>query len=154
MGRERFAEATTLLITADARGSNGYRVRAWKVELARLAQETGLTITVCHHPPGTSQWNRIVIYTGFPGVYEVTNEPAPSPLEMLTSLRTTIELISATSTSTGLTIQADYDPNWYLKGVKISDRELAAHHSPHTAFTATGTTPSTFNQSRREPVPR
>ncbi len=63
-----------LLITADAGGSNGYRVRAWKVELAKLAKETGLEITVCHFPPGTSKWNKIVLYTGFPGVYEVTNE--------------------------------------------------------------------------------
>ena len=79
MGHERFPRATRLLITADAGGSNGYRVRLWKVELAKLAQETGLEITVCHYPPGTSKWNRIVIYTGFPGVYEVTNEPAPEP---------------------------------------------------------------------------
>jgi hypothetical protein len=79
MGRVRFPDATKLLITADAGGSNGYRVRAWKVELAKLATETGLEITVCHYPPGTSKWNRIVIYTGFPGVYEVTDEPAPVP---------------------------------------------------------------------------
>ena len=79
MGRPRFPEATKLLITADAGGSNGARVRLWKVELAKFAQETGLEITVCHYPPGTSKWNRIVIYTGIPGVYEVTNEPAPVP---------------------------------------------------------------------------
>ncbi len=86
MGRPRFPEATRLLITADAGGSNGYRVRAWKKELARLAHETGLEITVCHYPPGTSKWNRIVIYTGFPGVYEVTNQPAPVP-EILAQAR-------------------------------------------------------------------
>jgi hypothetical protein len=57
MGRERFKDATSLLIAADVGGSNGYRVRAWKVELARLAEETGLTITVCRYPPGTSKWN-------------------------------------------------------------------------------------------------
>ena len=67
-----------MLICADAGGSNGYRIRAWKVELAKLAKETGLEITVAHFPPGTSKWNKIVIYTGFPGVYEVTNEPLPS----------------------------------------------------------------------------
>ena len=77
MGKPRFPDATKLLITADAGGSNGYRVKLWKVELAKLAKETGLEITVCHYPPGTSKWNKIVIYTGFPGVYEVTNEPAP-----------------------------------------------------------------------------
>ena len=74
MGKPRFPRATRLLITADAGGSNGYRVRAWKKELAALADETGLEITVCHYPPGTSKWNKIVLYTGFPGVYEVTNE--------------------------------------------------------------------------------
>jgi hypothetical protein len=71
------------LICADAGGSNGYRIRAWKVELAKLAAETGLEITVCHYPPGTSKWNKIVIYTGFPGVYEVTNEPAPDSMALV-----------------------------------------------------------------------
>src|SRR4051794_523440 len=118
MGRARFGDADRLLITADAGGSNGYRLRAWKVELARLATETGLRITVCHYPPGTSKWNRIehrmfsFITMNWPG-------------RPLTTLRTIIELISATSTTTGLTIQADYDPNWYPKGVKITDAELA-----------------------------
>ena len=59
MGRHRFAGAERLLITADAGGSNGYRLRACKVELAKLSEETGLKITVCHYPPGTSKWNRI-----------------------------------------------------------------------------------------------
>ena len=76
---KRYPEASTLMVTADAGGSNGYRNKLWKVELARLAAETGLTITVCHYPPGTSKWNKIVIYTGIPGVYEVTDEPAPVP---------------------------------------------------------------------------
>jgi Rhodopirellula transposase DDE domain len=89
------------------------------VELARLAQETGLTITVCHYPPGTSKWNKIE-HRMFSFI---TMNWRGKPL---TSLRTIIELISTTSTSTGLTIQADNDPNWYPKGVKISDRELAA----------------------------
>lgn len=119
MGRARFPNADRLLITADAGGSNGYRVRAWKVHLARLAAETGLRITVCHYPPGTSKWNRIehrmfsfitMNWRGHP----------------LTSLRTIIELISATDTATGLTVQAGLDPNWYPKGVKITDAELAA----------------------------
>lgn len=119
MGRVRFASATTLLITADAGGSNGYRVRTWKVELARLAQETGLAITVCHYPPGTSKWNKIE-HRMFSFI---TMNWRGKPL---TSVRTIIELISATATSTGLTIQADYDPSWYPKGVKISDQQLAA----------------------------
>jgi len=119
MVRARFPDAERLLITADAGGSNGYRLRAWKVHLARLAAETGLRITVCHYPPGTSKWNRIehrmfsfitINWRGRP----------------LTSLRTIIELISATATTTGLTIQAAYDPNWYPKGVKITNADLAA----------------------------
>jgi hypothetical protein len=83
MGRARFPKAERLMITADAGGSNGYRLKAWKTELARFAEETGLEVTVCHYPPGTSKWNKIVIYTGFPGVYEVTNEPAPDPMALV-----------------------------------------------------------------------
>jgi transposase len=119
MGRARFPAADRLLITADAGGSNGYRLRAWKVELARLAAETGLDITVCHYPPGTSKWNRVE-HRMFS---YITANWRGRPL---TSLRTIIELISATSTATGLTIQAGHDPNWYPKGVKITDRQLAA----------------------------
>jgi hypothetical protein len=119
IGVIRFPDADRLLITADAGGSNGYRVRAWKFELAALAQEIGLDITVCHYPPGTSKWNKIehrlfsfitINWRGRP----------------LTTMRTIIELISATSTSTGLSVSAEYDPNWYPKGVKITDRQLAA----------------------------
>ncbi len=117
-GRTRFPNATTLTITADSGGSNGYRVRAWKWHLAKLAAETGLAITVCHYPPGTSKWNRIehrlfsfisMNWRGRP----------------LTSIRTIVELIAATTTTTGLTVQAAYDPNWYPTGVKISDTDYA-----------------------------
>ena len=117
-GRFRFPDADRLLITADAGGSNGYRVRAWKVELARLAAQTGLRVTVCHYPPGTSKWNRIehrmfsFITTNWRG-------------RPLTTLRTIIELISATTTETGLSIHAAYDPNWYPTGIKITDAQLA-----------------------------
>ena len=108
-----------MTITADGGGSNGYRVRAWKAELAKLAAETGLTVTVLHYPPGTSKWNRIehrlfsfisINWRGRP----------------LTDIRTIIELISATTTKTGLTVQCAYDPNWYPTGIKITDTELAA----------------------------
>ncbi len=119
MGRARFPDAARLLITADAGGSNGYRVRAWKVELARLAAETGLRITVCHYPPGTSKWNRIE-HRMFSFI---TMNWRGRPL---TTVRTIIELISATSTTTGLSIQAAYDPGWYATGVKITDKQLAA----------------------------
>jgi hypothetical protein len=119
MGQARFPNATRLLITADAGGSNGYRPRAWKVHLARLAAETGLDITVCHYPPGTSKWNRIE-HRMFSFI---TMNWRGRPL---TSVRTIIELIAATTTTTGLTIQAAHDTDWYQKGIKISDTELAA----------------------------
>src|SRR3954454_8026055 len=119
MGQARFSAATRLLVTADAGGSTGYRVRAWKVHLAALAAQTGLEITVCHYPPGTSKWNRIE-HRMFSFI---TANWRGRPL---TSLRTIIELIAATTTSTGLTIQAAHDPNWYPTGVTITDTELAA----------------------------
>ena len=119
MGRDRFPNATRLLITADAGGSNGYRLRAWKTHLAKLAAETGLHVTVCHYPPGTSKWNRIE-HRMFSFI-SMNWRGRP-----LTKLRTIIELISATSTKTGLTIQAGYDPEWYPKGVKITNAQLAA----------------------------
>ena len=117
LGRDRFPNATRLLITADAGGSNGYRPRSWKWHLAQLAAETGLEICVCHYPPGTSKWNKIehrlfsfisMNWRGRP----------------LTDIRTIIELIAATTTDSGLTVQAAYDPTWYQKGVKITDRQM------------------------------
>ena len=119
MGRARFPDADRLMITADAGGSNGYRLRAWKVHLAALAAETGLRITVCHYPPGTSKWNRIE-HRMFSFI---TANWRGRPL---VSLRTIIELISATTTETGLTIQASHDPNWYPTGVHVTDAELGA----------------------------
>jgi hypothetical protein len=119
MGRARFPHADRLLITADGGGSNGYRLRAWKTQLAALAAETGLRITVCHYPPGTSKWNRIE-HRMFSFI---TVNWRGRPLE---TLRTVIELIAATTTTTGLTIHADHDPGVYPKGVKITDAELAA----------------------------
>ena len=119
MGQHRFGDATRLLITADAGGSNGYRIRAWKTHLAALATETGLTITVCHYPPGTSKWNKIEHRMFSFITLNWRGRP-------LTSIRTIVELIAATTTKTGLTIQADHDPTEYPKGVKVSDSELAA----------------------------
>ncbi len=125
MGRARFPHADRLLITADAGGSNGYRLRAWKVHLAALATETGLRVTVCHYPPGTSKWNRIE-HRMFSFI---TANWRGRPL---VTLRTVIELISATTTETGLSIQAAYDPNWYPTGVHITNAELeAVPLSPH-----------------------
>ena len=119
MGQPRFPDATTLLITADAGGSNGHRVKLWKVELAKLAAETGLVITVCHYPPGTSKWNRIEHKMSSFISMNWRGRP-------LVSYRTIIELISATTTAKGLTIRAEEDLNYYETGTKVSDEGLAA----------------------------
>jgi len=119
MGRHRFPAAKRLLITADGGGSNGYRVRAWKKNLAAFAAETGLEITVCHYPPGPSKWNRIE-HRMFSFI---TMNWRGRPL---TTYRTIIELISATTTETGLTIRAERDTEYYETGVKVSDKEMAA----------------------------
>jgi transposase len=119
MGQPRFPQASRLLITADAGGSNGHRVRLWKVELARLAAETGLEITVCHYPPGTSKWNRIE-HKMFSFI-SMNWRGRP-----LVSYRTIIELIAATTTTKGLTIRAEADRNLYQTGTKVTDAQLAA----------------------------
>ena len=119
MGSDRYPDAARLLITADAGGSNGYRVRLWKTELARLATETGLQITVCHYPPGTSKWNKIE-HRMFSCI---TKNWRGRPL---TSYRTIVELIAATTTDTGLTIRAARDEGHYPRGIKITDQQLAA----------------------------
>jgi len=119
MGRQRFPQATRLLITADAGGSNGYRVKLWKVELAKLAHEIGIEITVAHYPPGTSKWNRIE-HRMFSFI-SMNWRGRP-----LVSYRTIIELISATTTKKGLTIQAEEDLNYYETGTKVTKAELAA----------------------------
>jgi hypothetical protein len=125
MGAARFPNATRLLITADAGGSNGYRVRSWKVELAKLAAETGLEITVCHYPPGTSKWNKIEhrLFSF------ITMNWRGRPL---ISYRTIVELIAGTTTNKGLRVRAERDTEWYETGVKITDAELdAVPLTPH-----------------------
>jgi hypothetical protein len=119
MGAVRFPTATRLLITADAGGSNSYRNRLFKVELARFAKESGIEVTVCHYPPGTSKWNKIEhrLFSF------ITMNWRGRPL---VSYRTIIELISATTTKKGLRVRAERDWNWYEAGVKVSDAELAA----------------------------
>ncbi|QHY93543.1 Rhodopirellula transposase [Streptomyces sp. S4.7] len=113
-GRPAYPRATRLLITAGAGGSNGYRTRAWKLELARLAAETGLTITVCHLPPGTSKWNKIEhrLFS------HITMNWRGRPL---TSHEVIVNSIAATTTSTGLRVRAALDTNSYPTGVKIGD---------------------------------
>jgi hypothetical protein len=119
MGAERYPNAKRLMITADAGGSNSYRNRAWKVQLARLAADTGLEITVCHYPPGTSKWNKIEhrLFSF------VTKNWRGRPL---TSYRTIVELVGATKTTTGLKVLAEWDQGYYPTGVTVTDTELAA----------------------------
>ena len=119
MGSARYPGAGRVLITADAGGSNGYRLRNWKLQLAKLAEELGLDITVCHYPPGTSKWNKIE-HRMFSFI-SMNWRGRP-----LVSYRTIIELIAATTTASGLTIRAEQDHNSYEKGIKVSDAELAA----------------------------
>jgi hypothetical protein len=119
VGRDRYPNATRLMITADGGGSNGYRRRAWKVELAALAAEIEMDITVSHFPPGTSKWNKIehrlfsfisINWRGRP----------------LTDYQVIIDTIAATTTKTGLTVEAVLDPGTYPTGVEISDAQVKA----------------------------
>jgi transposase len=118
VGQAAYPDAKRLLINADAGGSNGYRVRLWKLELAQLSTETGLAITVCHSPPGTSKWNKIEhrLFSA------ITSNWRGRPL---TSHQVIVELIGATTTRTGLTVHAEADTNNYPRGVKISDAQMA-----------------------------
>lgn len=118
MGRSVYPDATELLITADAGGSNGPRIRLWKTELQRLADETGLRLHICHYPPGTSKWNKIE-HRMF---CHITQNWRGRPLE---SVETVVNLIGSTTTPRGLRIQAGVDVNTYDKGIKVSDIEIA-----------------------------
>ena len=118
MGSQNYPQAQELLITADAGGSNGYRPRLWKRELQELADETGLQITVCHFPPGTSKWNKIE-HRMFS---QITLNWRGRPL---TTIETIVNLIANTTTSAGLTIQAALDNRTYAKGISITDHEMA-----------------------------
>ena len=119
LGHERYPDAKRLQITADCGGSNGNRLRLWKVELGALAQEIGLEIAVCHLPPGTSKWNRIEhrLFS------YITMNWRGKPL---VSLETMINLIGATKTSKGLEVYARLDDGEYPAKIRVSDAELAA----------------------------
>jgi hypothetical protein len=119
LGRKRYPNAHTLTITADGGGSNSSRTRLWKTELQKLANEIGIPIRVCHFPPGTSKWNKIE-HRMFS---YVSLNWRGRPLE---SLQLIIDLIGATTTSTGLKVYARHDPGDYEKGIKVTDAELAA----------------------------
>lgn len=143
MGRPRYPRATTLVITADGGGSNGSRVRLWKVQLQQLANETGLTLRVCHLPPGTSKWNKIehrlfsFISQNWRGKPLLTH-------------KVIVDLIASTRTTKGLEVRCEIDATLYPLGIKVSDREMAALAIERDAFhgewnyTIRPQTPKTF----------
>jgi Rhodopirellula transposase DDE domain len=127
MGSSVYPKASELLITADAGGSNGYRRRTWKLELQRFADETGLRLTVCHFPPGTSKWNKIE-HRMFCHITQ--NWRGRS----LTSHRVIVNLIANTTTTKGLTIRAKLDTHSYPKGIDVSDEVYASLNIKPAAF--------------------
>ena len=148
-GSSDYPLARRLLITADAGGSNGYRTRAWKAELAALAVETGLGITCCHFPPGTSKWNKVEhrLFSA------ITMNWRGRPL---TSHEVIVQTIAATTTRTGLTVHAELDTSAYDTGVKISDRQMDAlpltRHTWHGDWNYT-LRPEAYNQVSDVPDP-
>lgn len=124
VGASAYPTADRLLICADGGGSNGYRTRLWKRELATLATQTGLSITVCHLPPGTSKWNKIEhrLFS------QISMNWRGRPLE---SHEVIVNLIAGTTTRTGLTVRAELDPGSYPKGIKITDKEMRALERNH-----------------------
>jgi hypothetical protein len=127
VGRARYLHATRLLITADGGGSNGSRVRLWKSELQNLANELGIDIVVSHLPPGTSKWNKIE-HRLFSFISQ--NWRA----KPLVSYRVIVELISATTTKTGLTVRCELDAGQYPSGIVVSDEHMAAINIKRDAF--------------------
>lgn len=126
MGRAVYPRGTRLLITADGGGSNGARVRLWKLELQRFADQTGLTIEVCHLPPGTSRWNqiehRLFLF--------ITQNWRGAPMVIYAAI---VSLIAATRTAASLTVGCQLDTDTYPAGRKVSDAELATvrlHRDP------------------------
>jgi len=127
MGYGVYPKATRLLITADAGESNGYRLRLWKLELQKLADETGLEIAVCHFPPGTSKWNKIEhrLFSA------ITQNWRGKPL---VSHEVVVNLIGATTTETGLKVNSELDTNQYPAGRIVSDDELSTIHIRRDIF--------------------
>jgi hypothetical protein len=125
MGRDRYPEARTLLITADCGGSNGVRLRLWKRELQVLADELGLTITVSHLPPGTSKWNKVEhrLFSF------ITQNWRGKPL---VSYQTIVQLIASTTTRSGLNVKCEVDTGSYPAGIKVTDEEMSSINiKPH-----------------------
>jgi hypothetical protein len=126
LGSGAYPQAERLLISADGGGSNGYRIRLWKLELQRFSNATGLQVMVCHLPPGTSKWNKIEhrLFS------HITMNWRGRPL---TSHEDIVELIRATTTRTGLQVQAELDLGLYPTQIKVSDAEMATVRiTPHT----------------------
>jgi transposase len=119
LGQERYPDATILTITADCGGSNGNRLRLWKIELQKLADDTGLEISVCHFPPGTSKWNKIEHRLFSFIARNWRGQP-------LVSRQAVVSLIGATTSTTGLKVYAELDENTYERAIKITDAQLAA----------------------------
>ena len=127
MGRPVYADADLLLITADAGGSNGPRVRLWKWELQKFATRTRLAITVCHFPPGTSKWNKIEHRL----FCHITRNWRGVPLE---THQVVVNLVSSTRTEEGLEVHCQLDEKDYPKGRKISDAQMASLRIKRNAF--------------------
>jgi hypothetical protein len=127
VGHTLYPDHTHLLITADGGGSNGLGIRLWKRGLQCLANETGLSITVCHFPPGTSKWNKIE-HRLFSYI-SINRRKKP-----LTCLETIIELVSHTTAEQGLNVRAVKESNTYPTGIKVSDAEIDALHLRKDTF--------------------
>ena len=127
MGKAVYPKAEQILITADSGGSNGARLRLWKVELQKLADETGLPLWVCHLPPGTSKWNKIE-HRLFSFISQNWRG------KPLVSHQVIVDLIAATNTKTGLKVRAQIDSNRYPAGIKISDKQLAELNIERESF--------------------
>jgi hypothetical protein len=119
MGRARYRKPRRLMITADGGGSNGARVRLWKVELQKFVDEIGIPVTVCHLPPGTSKWNKIEHRL----FAFITKNWRGKPL---VSHQAIVQLIGATTTHAGLQVRAELDRNTYPAGIKVTDAEMAS----------------------------
>ena len=127
MGNALYPDATRLLVTADAGGSNGYPLRLWKLELQKLADETGLEIAVRHLPPGTSKWNKIE-HRLFSAISQNWRG------KPLVSHEVIVKLIAATTTRTGLRVRSALDENAYPAGIRVPDGDMATLYLRPDAF--------------------
>lgn len=127
LGQERYTNPRRVLITADSGGSNGHRNRLWKLELQRLANETGMTIEVCHYPPGTSKWNKIEHRL----FCHITHNWRGVPLE---THEIVVNLVSSTRTSEGLEVHCWIDDNTYETGRKVTDEEMKSVRLKRNTF--------------------